>query len=1091
MPTLRGPEMGGEMILAGRNIGMIRLILTAILTFLVTSGAWAATITGNIQNGSGKAGRVYVRTSSNNYGTSFTMTAGQTLSFTIGGITDSNQYSVEAFLDVTEDGVRQANEPAVVSGQVQFSNGTASVGTISLTNPSVPFSPGFSPLQTPLKADNGVFLMLDGDFQYDNNANEDFAVAETFSVQRGTAVSGSCASPTGVTTIATGIKNRDQGAWVDKNGLSTSCYRVTAQATGQTSVTSEWMPVMPKSGTRTVSGTMTITGATPTGPLYLALVDEATDMPKIAAIGIASPSSSQSFTITGVEDGNYSLFGFVDMNNNGYEDFGDIAIGEYNITRVAVSGNVTGVTATMPASNSLNSVTTSHWNGVSSNGYFDNYSLNFTVDGMLKRPVTVVVNSGPGLSSPVDVGCDDWGFSTWVYLGSTRPTVGSEYNVTITYEAAGGVLSSETTTITVDTVLDAFAGNLSPSGNVPLNQNQTFSWTAPSSPPDNYTYDISVMDAVNYNNIWGVEGLSSAATSVNYNLSDAYGPLVSGTTYQWFVSVEDSKGNGAYRQVIFTPSSGPAINGFTPAGGFAGNTVYIDGINFSATAGNNVVSFSDGYSGWIQATVTAATTERLTVTVPNGVGKGKIRVTTNGVGPAESASNFTVGTTGSFSGSVMNSSGTAQSGATVSLAYNPSVSTTSAAVTGAFSLTGLPSADNYALLVQKTGYLPVVSPYIPGGVTIPADNTLPFRLFTQTEVRNLGVYDGKGVVVARVVDANGNPVGGATASITSYWGKTYTASYTSDGVTIGGASTSANNGIIIVPNIEPGDTIMLDATKTGWSFTDSTFYVKPFAVSEGSLSGTPDPPAISSISPILGKPGSTVTITGTNLDTTQSVTLAAQSAAFTINTSTQLTVTVPTNASSGVFAVTTLGGSATSAAFTVQQTLSVTTAGAGTGTVTSSPAGISCQSGSLTGCSDDFDKSTSVTLVATPSSSTSVFSGWTGACTASSGDCVVTMDADKSATATFAAASYLKLINGATETSYALLSDAYAAAATGNTIKAKAMDFTGPFNFNRAISVILSGGYDSDFNLVSGYTSLLNGLTISLGSVTVSGVTIE
>lgn len=1085
------------MILAGRNIGMIRLILTAILTFLVTSGAWAATITGNIQNGSGKAGRVYVRTSSNNYGTSFTMTAGQTLPFTIRGITDNGPYSVEAFMDVTEDGVRQANEPAVVSGQVQISNGTASVGTISLTNPSVsfdelndPLNPqdDYSPLSGALAADGGVFLMLDGGFLYDDAANEEFAIAETFSVQRGTAVSGSCASPTGQTTIATGIKNRDQGAWVDKNGLSTNCYRVTAQATGQTSVTSDWMPVMPKSGTRTVSGTMTISGATPTGPLYLALVDESVEPPTIAAAGIASPSTSQSFTITGVEDGSYNLFGFVDMNNNGYEDFGDIAIGEQNITPVVVSGaNVTGVTATMAAGNSLNSVTTSHWTGESLYGYFDNYSLNFVVDGMLKRPVTVVVNSGPGLSSPVDVGCDDWGFSTWVYLGSTRPTVGGEYNVSITYSDTSIV----TTTVTVDTVLDAFAGNLSPSGNVLLNQNQIFSWTAPSSPPDYYTYQVSVMDAATYSNVWDIELLPSTTTSVTYNQNEeANYPLESGKPYQWFVSVEDAKGNGAYRQVVFTPSSGPAINGFTPAGGFAGNTVKIDGINFSATAGNNVVSFSDGYSGWIQANVTSANSTQLTVTVPNGVGKGKIRVTTNGVGPAESSSNFTVGTTGSFSGSVVNSADTAQGSATVSLSDNSSVKVTSD-VTGLFSLTGLPSADNYALLVQKTGYLPVVSPYIPGGVTITADNTLPFRLFTQTEVRNLGVYDGKGVVVARVVDDNGDPVGGAIASITSYWGKTYTASYTSDGVTIGGTSTSANNGIIIVPNIEPGDTIMLDATKAGWSFTGSTFYVKPFAVSEGSLRGTPDPPAISSISPILGKPGSSVIITGTNLDTAQSVTLAGQSAAFTINSSTQLTVTVPTGASSGVFAVTTLGGSATSAAFTVQQTLSVTTAGAGTGTVTSSPAGISCQSGSSTGCSDDFDKSTSVTLVATPSSSTSVFSGWTGACTASSGDCVVTMDADKSATATFAAASYLKLINGATETGYALLSDAYAAAATGNTIKAKAMDFTGPFNFNRAISVILSGGYDSTFQSITGYTTLLNGLTISLGSVTVSGVIIE
>src|SRR3954452_14740476 len=52
--------------------------------------------------------------------------------------------------------------------------------------------------------------------------------------------------------------------------------------------------------------------------------------------------------------------------------------------------------------------------------------------------------------------------------------------------------------------------------------------------------------------------------------------------------------------------------------------------------------------------------------------------------------------------------------------------------------------------------------------------------------------------------------------------------------------------------------------------------------------------------------------------------------------------------------------------------LNITIAGAGMGTVTSSPAGITCASGS---CSGDFDPDTVVTLTAVPGVG-SVFAGW-------------------------------------------------------------------------------------------------------------------
>ena len=67
----------------------------------------------------------------------------------------------------------------------------------------------------------------------------------------------------------------------------------------------------------------------------------------------------------------------------------------------------------------------------------------------------------------------------------------------------------------------------------------------------------------------------------------------------------------------------------------------------------------------------------------------------------------------------------------------------------------------------------------------------------------------------------------------------------------------------------------------------------------------------------------------------------------------------------------------------------------GSGTVTSSTAGIDCGST----CSGSFSSGTTMTLTATPSSG-SYFVGWSGDCTGT-GSCVVTMNAAKNVTATF------------------------------------------------------------------------------------------
>ena len=83
------------------------------------------------------------------------------------------------------------------------------------------------------------------------------------------------------------------------------------------------------------------------------------------------------------------------------------------------------------------------------------------------------------------------------------------------------------------------------------------------------------------------------------------------------------------------------------------------------------------------------------------------------------------------------------------------------------------------------------------------------------------------------------------------------------------------------------------------------------------------------------------------------------------------------------------------ATFNVLPMYTMAVSKAGTGTVTSNPAGISCGAA----CSASYRTGTNVTLSALPAAG-SVFAGWTGSCTGT-GSCVVSMTAARSVRATF------------------------------------------------------------------------------------------
>jgi len=99
----------------------------------------------------------------------------------------------------------------------------------------------------------------------------------------------------------------------------------------------------------------------------------------------------------------------------------------------------------------------------------------------------------------------------------------------------------------------------------------------------------------------------------------------------------------------------------------------------------------------------------------------------------------------------------------------------------------------------------------------------------------------------------------------------------------------------------------------------------------------------------------------------------------------------------GTCQVTLTANTTVTATFELARTLTVARAGLGTGTVTSNPAGISCGAD----CTEDYINNTVVTLTAGAAVG-SIFTGWSDVGCPGTGTCVVTMNAAKTVTATFA-----------------------------------------------------------------------------------------
>jgi hypothetical protein len=255
-----------------------------------------------------------------------------------------------------------------------------------------------------------------------------------------------------------------------------------------------------------------------------------------------------------VPAGDYVSFAIIDMNNNGVIDKGDLNktndTPSGGNTVISVRGDIKGVEETLLATNVLTRVTTMHVGSADSPGE-DAYSMQFEVGGNLKLPINVELGGGPNIPGTTDMG-GSYNYYHLFYRIKDNPNVGDSYVFAIKYSDG----TSEKVKVSVTAVLDSFAQNLTTSGED--RTRPTFNWSAPATPPPDYTYFIQLGQRT-VGREWSYplsgNGMPSSQTSVLYNVdgSASLTSLQSGTSYDWIIGVMDKGGNQAVYSTKYTP----------------------------------------------------------------------------------------------------------------------------------------------------------------------------------------------------------------------------------------------------------------------------------------------------------------------------------------------------------------------------------------------------------------------------------------------------------------------------------------------------------------------------------------------------------
>lgn len=357
-------------------------------------------------------------------------------------------------------------------------------------------------------------------------------------------------------------------------------------------------------------------------------------------------------------------------------------------------------------------------------------------------------------------------------------------------------------------------------------------------------------------------GSATTITAVVPNNAAATG-LISVTT----------KGGIAKSPSGFAFIAAPKITSFTPATGPVGTFVTITGTGFT---GATSVKFN--VTGATSYTVNSATS--ISANVPSGATTGTIKVTTP-AGMATSATNFTV---------------TAAVAPTIS-GFTPATGPvgTQVVITGtnlagatAVLFNGTPATYAVNAATQITASVPAGATTGTVKVTTPGGTATSVATFTvaASTAPTITTFTPATAPSGTAVIINGTNL----TNIISVRFNTLAASYT---------PISATQIVAVVPSGAATGKIAIK-TSSGTATSAASFTVTAA-------------PTITSFSPPSGKVGSLVIVNGTNFTGATAVTLNGVDANFTVGKATQLTLTVPSGATTGPIVVSNAAGDATSA----------------------------------------------------------------------------------------------------------------------------------------------------------------------------------
>jgi hypothetical protein len=411
-------------------------------------------------------------------------------------------------------------------------------------------------------------------------------------------------------------------------------------------------------------------------------------------------------------------------------------------------------------------------------------------------------------------------------------------------------------------------------------------------------------------------------------------------------------------------AAAPTVSSLSPTNGLVGSSVVITGTNFTGASavkfnGVSATAFTVNSATQITVTVPAgATTGAVSVTTPGGTANGPSFTVTVPAAPTVSSLSPTSGLVGSSvvitgtnltGASAVKFNGIAATAFTVNSATQITVTVPAGATTGVVSVTtSAGTANGPSFTVTPAGNLPVITSFSP--TTATAYNTW-ILINGQNLVGATISFNG---VVSTRFDAwtNGTggyallPVGATTGKVTATTAAGTTTSV--DSLTITAVPSAPTLSSLSPTSGKVGDTVTLTgsnftgasavkfggvaATYSVVSDTQITAVVPSGAISGavsvttggGTVTGptftmnVTGAPTVTTLSPTSGAVGSSVILTGTNLTAATTVTFGGVVApAFTVNSATQITVTVPAGAASGAVNVTTPGGTATGPSFTV------------------------------------------------------------------------------------------------------------------------------------------------------------------------------